>query len=136
MSDLVIEGRAAERLAADTVGWLVTVRGDGQPQASPVWFLWNTGRLYIQSQPTAAKLTNIDANNRVSFHLDDDGSGSDIVTVEATADVLTTVPQSLFEKYIAKYEEQIRNALRTTPEQLAATYSTTIRLTPTRVRAW
>ena len=41
-----------------------------------------------------------------------------------------------FDGYVAKYDEPIRNALRTTPEQLAADYPTTIRITPTRTRTW
>lgn len=136
MTSPSVEGRAAERLATDRVGWLVTVRSDGQPQSSPVWFLWDDGFVYIQSQPTAAKVRNIAANHRVAFHLNDDGAGADIVTIDATAEVLPAPPGQLFDRYIAKYADEIRDALGTTPEQLAQTYATTIRLRPTRVRAW
>jgi PPOX class probable F420-dependent enzyme len=131
-----IEAHAAERLANDTVGWLVTVRADGQPQASPVWFLFDGRHIYIQSEPTAAKLRNVAANARVSFHLNDNGAGSDIVTIDATAEILADTPNQLFAQYVAKYEAGIRQALGSTPEELAQTYSSTLRLTPTRVRTW
>jgi hypothetical protein len=38
--------------------------------------------------------------------------------------------------YLAEYDEAIRTALQMTPEQLAADYPTTIRITPNRTRAW
>src|SRR5215831_3001416 len=96
-----IEGNAAERLASDTIGWLVTVNASGQPQSSPVWFIFDDGNIYLQSQTTAAKLRNIAANNRVSFHLGDDGQGRDIVIVEARAEALPETMTALLDKYAA-----------------------------------
>jgi PPOX class probable F420-dependent enzyme len=136
MSAVNIGGRAAERLAADTLGWLVTVNAAGQPQSSPVWFLFDGGNIYIQSQPDAAKLRNIAANERVSFHLDDDGRGGDIVSVEARAEALPETPSALFDKYVAKYGALMRDLLEATADDLAATYSVTVRLSPARLRAW
>ena len=75
------------------------------------------------------------ANERVAFHLADDGHGGDIVTIEGVAS-LEAPPSDLFDAYVAKYDDDIRGALQTTPEQLAADYPTTIRITPTRTRAW
>jgi PPOX class probable F420-dependent enzyme len=131
----MIDGHAAERLNSERVGWLVTVRADGQPQSSPVWFLFHGSNVYIQSQPTAAKLHNIATNNRVSFHLNDDGAGGDIVTIDATAEIVTNPDAQVFDRYLAKYESAMET-MGATPVQLAQTYSTTIRLTPTRLRAW
>jgi PPOX class probable F420-dependent enzyme len=132
---LTIEGRAAERLTTDTVGWLGTVRHDGQPQSSPVWFMFDSDNIYIQSQPSAQKVRNIEAHDRVSFHLNDDGTGSDIVTLDATAEIIASPDAQVFERFLAKYESAIQ-AMGATPVLLAQTYSTTIRLTPTRLRAW
>jgi PPOX class probable F420-dependent enzyme len=136
MSEVKIEGRAAERLGADTVGWLVTVSPTGQPQSSPVWFLFDDASIYIQSQPDAAKLRNIAGNERVSFHLDDDGRGSDIVIVEGRADLLPAAPAPLFDRYAAKYGALMRELFQATADDLAAAYSVTIRVTPTHLRAW
>jgi hypothetical protein len=38
--------------------------------------------------------------------------------------------------YLAKYDEAIRTQLNMTPEQLRAQFSTTLRITPSRVRSW
>jgi PPOX class probable F420-dependent enzyme len=46
--------RAAERLQDEIIAWLVTVRGDGQPQPSPVWFLWQDPDILVYSRPEAA----------------------------------------------------------------------------------
>jgi PPOX class probable F420-dependent enzyme len=132
---VAIGGRPAERLTNDAVGWLVTVRHDGQPQSSPVWFLFDGDDIYIQSQPSAQKVRNIEANDRVSFHLNDDGTGSDIVTLDATAAIVTNPDAQLFDRYLGKYESAME-AMGSTPVRLAQTYSTTIRLTPTRLHAW
>jgi hypothetical protein len=71
----------------------------------------------------------------VAFHLADDGYGGNIITIEGTAS-LEVEPPELLEAYLAKYDDAIRTALQTTPEQLAVDYPTTIHITPTRTRAW
>ena len=40
---------ALERLATEKIGWLTTVDPDGQPQASPIWFLWDDGEVLLFS---------------------------------------------------------------------------------------
>ena len=37
--------RAAERLEGELILWLTTVTPEGQPQSSPVWFLWIDGEI-------------------------------------------------------------------------------------------
>ncbi len=44
---LSTEGRAADRLAAALMGWLTTVRADGMPQSSAVWFVAHDGAIYV-----------------------------------------------------------------------------------------
>jgi PPOX class probable F420-dependent enzyme len=122
-------------LAGEPVAWLTTVRADGQPQSSPVWFIWDGTSLWLRSQARAGKVRNIEANPHVSFHLADDGYGGNIITVDGTAS-FTEPSADLLDAYLAKYDETIRTALQTTPEQLAADYPITIRITPTRTRTW
>lgn len=135
MSDVLQQDGPAQRLASEDTAWLTTAGADGQPQSSPIWFIWDGASLWLRSQATAGKVRNIEANPRVSFHLADDGHGGDIITIEGAAS-FEAAPSELFDAYLAKYDEAIRNALQTTPEQLAADYPTTIRITPTRTRAW
>ena len=58
MIDLSTElgARVARRLEQELIIWLTTVRVDGTPQPSPVWFLWADQSLLIYSQPNKQKL--------------------------------------------------------------------------------
>ena len=136
MTDVLQQDGPAQRLAGEGIGWLTTVGADGQPQSSPVWFIWDGASLWLRSQADAGKVRNIKANPRVAFHLADDGHGGDIITIEGAALLEAEPPEQVLEGYFAKYGEAIRTALQTTPEQLAADYPIIIRITPTRTRAW
>ena len=128
--------RAAERLRSEPIAWLTTVRADGQAQSSPVWFLWDGQTFLLYSQPGAQKVRNLAANPKVALHLGDDGDGGDIVTVEGTAEVEPGTPRAdRVAGYLAKYQAAIE-ALGYEPGPFVRTYSTAIRVRPTRVRAW
>ena len=71
--------RASGRLGGEPVGWLTTVRADGQAQSTPVWFLWDGDTFLLYSQPDAQKVRNVAANPKVSLHLNDDGDGGGAV---------------------------------------------------------
>jgi PPOX class probable F420-dependent enzyme len=127
--------RADGRLRSEQILWLTTVRADGQPQSSPVWFLWDGETLLIFSQPDAQKVRNLAGNPRVAVHLESEGTGDEVVTMDATAAVDPDVPPSdRIEEYQAKYREGIK-ALGWTPARLARDFSVAIRIRPTRIRA-
>ncbi|MCU0281587.1 MAG: TIGR03667 family PPOX class F420-dependent oxidoreductase [Acidimicrobiia bacterium] len=128
--------RALARLAAERVIWLTTVTPAGQPQASPVWFLFADGEFLIYSLPDTARTRNLAANPRVSLHLDGNGRGGDIVSIEGTARVDPEAPpSSAVAAYQDRYSEWIaRNGW--TPESFARDYPIAVRILPTRVRAW
>jgi PPOX class probable F420-dependent enzyme len=136
MGILPDSGRAAERLDREAVGWLTTVTGSGRPQSSVVWFAVSDETIYVRSQPGAAKVANIRANDKVSFHLDGNSEGGDIVTIDGDAEIVDVPPPGLLDAYVAKYERRIRESLQTTPDEMLADYNTTVRITPKRVRAW
>ena len=49
--------RAPARSSAwptDRIGWLTTVNPDGQPQSSPIWFLWADGEILVYSRQARA----------------------------------------------------------------------------------
>jgi PPOX class probable F420-dependent enzyme len=128
--------RAESRLRSEPIIWLTTVRADGQAQATPVWFLWDGETFLLYSQPDAQKVRNLAANPKVALHLDDDGSGGDVVTVEGTATVEPDTPRAdRVDGYLAKYRAAI-DALGYEPGPFARSYSTAIRVRPTRVRVW
>jgi PPOX class probable F420-dependent enzyme len=122
------------RLRSDVIVWLTTVRGDRQPQSSPVWFLWDGRTFLIYSLPASQKVPNIRRNGRVSLHLKDDGVGGDIVSIEGLASVGENEPPvHEVAEYIEKYRDLIAG-LGLDPDEFARAYSVAIRVTPTRWR--
>jgi PPOX class probable F420-dependent enzyme len=126
--------RVTRRLEEETVAWLTTVSAAGTPQPSPVWFIREGDTILIYSQPNTPKLRHIAANPRVSFNLDGDKRGGDIVilTGEAAVDE-STPPADEHEAYAARYAEGFRQ-INMTPEQFARAYSVPIRFRPGRLR--
>jgi len=126
--------RALEKLRSDIAVWLTTVTVDGQPQSTPVWFLWNGSSFVLYSQPQRPKLANIAANPRVSLHLVGDVEAEDVVTIEGdAAPDPSVVPADQNAEYVEKYRELI-DRLGWTPSSMAADYSVAVRVTPTRFR--
>ncbi len=138
MLDLSAEASAAlvERLRTESVAWITTVTVGGQPQSSPVWFLWDDGVFLVYAQPHSWKVRNIRANPRVSLHLNSDEDGGNVVTFDGSARISEGHPPAHeVAAYLAKYREGIA-AIGMTPEQMAAEYSTALRISPTRVRVY
>jgi PPOX class probable F420-dependent enzyme len=136
--NLSAEASAAldERLRTEDIAWIVTVTADGQPQSSPVWFLWDQGEFLVYAQPHSWKVRNIRANPKVSLHLNSDDGGGRVATFEGSARIAAEQPpvhQSA--AYLAKYRAGIAG-LGTSPEQMAAEYSAALRITPARVRVY
>jgi PPOX class probable F420-dependent enzyme len=127
---------AESRLREEVVVWLTTVSPDGQPQSTPVWFLWDGQSFLVYSQAGKPKLRNIAANPRVGLHLRGSSTGDDIVIVEGDAQLASGEPPAdRVPDYIEKYREHIE-AYDWTPESFAADYSEPIRIRPTRVQSW
>lgn len=129
-------GRAHTRLTDDMIIWLTTVRPNGQPQTSPVWFLYRDGEFLVYSRAGTARTTNIAENPRVSLNLDGNGRGGDIVTIEGEARIDREAPPS---NEAPAYREKYAGFIADhgwTPEGFAVDYPIPIRITPTRARVW
>lgn len=129
--------RTRRRLARETVAWFTTVNPKGRPITLPVWFLWNGDtEILIYSLGDAARLGNIRANPNVSFHLDGDKHGGEVVVIEGTATIDRTHPPATeVPEYLDRYRGYF-NAYGWTPEWFANKYSTPIRVQIDTVRAW
>jgi PPOX class probable F420-dependent enzyme len=126
--------RALQRLDMELIGWLTTTNPDGQPQSSPIWFLWVEGRILIYSRTRAPRNDNVAERPLVSFHLNSDSVGGDVVTMEGEARVdLTYPPADQVEAYIAKYRALLTE-YDWTPEYFASQYTLPILVQPTRWR--
>jgi PPOX class probable F420-dependent enzyme len=126
----------ARRLKSETLIWLTTVRADGTPQPSLVWFLWDGREFLIYSQPRKPKLRNIRRNSRVSLHLNSDDSGGDVAVFTGEARVDRHAPRAKdVPDYASKYTKGIKS-IGMTRESFSKSYSVAIRVRPDDVRAW
>ncbi len=123
-----------ERLQNAMVIWLTTVRADGMPQPTPVWFILENGTFLIYSQPTAQKVRNIAHNPRVALNLNTDEWGSEYVVIMGEARIDKDQPSAnQVPAYLKKYRQGITD-INMTPESMAQSYSVAIRIVPTHVR--
>ncbi len=60
-----------DRLRRDRTAWLCTLRADGSPHLTPVWFVHRDDRFWISSGERNVKVRNVAADPRVSLALED-----------------------------------------------------------------
>ena len=126
--------RALERLETERMAWLTTIDPDGQPQSSPIWFLWLGDEVLVFSHIRANRNANIETNPRVAFNLDTASDGDEYVTMEGETRVdHSQPPSSANPAYQAKYRPDV-DRYGWTPEWLAENYPVPIVITPTRWR--
>ena len=127
---------ADARLRQETIIWLTTVDGAGQPQTSPVWFLWDGAEFLIYGSADGKKTRNIEGNPRVGLNLDGNGEGGGVVVIEGMARIdRHGPPASTVADYVAKYQQRIES-YGWTLEGLERDYPHVIKVTPARVRIW
>ena len=119
------------RLTSDHYGWLTTVAKSGQPVPRLLWFYFDGADLTVYTVPRAAKVAHIKAHPEVSLNLDSDGNGGGIIVVGGIAAVdATDVDCRDDAPYWAKYSEA---AAKFGLTEAMATYSTRLKVTPTKV---
>lgn len=121
-----------ERLRAELMMWLSTVRPDGRPHLVPVWFLWDGRTILIFSRPNQQKLRNLQHNSSVVVALDTAEQGDDVVMIEGKAELLDDPKVSAaLPAYAEKYKQRLA-LYGWTGEAMAQDYSEAIRITPTK----
>jgi PPOX class probable F420-dependent enzyme len=127
---------ANARLASEPIMWLTTVNGAGQPQSTPIWFLWDGAEFLIYGSADGPKTRHIEANPLVSLHLEGNGTGGGNVIFEGRARLDPAgQPADAVPGYVAKYRERIES-YGWTLESFVRDYPHVIKVTPTRVRIW
>lgn len=114
--------------------WFTTVRADGTPQPTPVWFVWDKDSFLIYTTANAQKYRNIQANAKVALNLDDTDNGNHYTVFfgEAVVDSNTPAPSKM-PAYIEKYRQGISD-IDMTPDSFDAQFTIPIRIKPTHVR--
>jgi len=126
--------KAVHRLESELMGWVTSVDPDGQPQSSPIWFLWRNGEVIVYSHKRAPRNDNIQANPRVSFNLNTDPDGDEVVTMEGEARIDLSMPPSSADPAFQAKHRHMLDRYGWTPEWLAENYPVPIVITPTRWR--
>jgi PPOX class probable F420-dependent enzyme len=128
--------RVERRLADELVIWLVTTDRSGTAQPNPVWFIREGATLLLYSKPDAAKVRHIQERPRVALNFNTAADGEDVIVFLGTAAIdLAAQAIAKLDVYLEKYAASIP-AIGMTPETMAATYSTAIRVTIERVRGF
>lgn len=93
-----------DRLATERNVWLCTVRPDGSPHVTPVWFVFLRERWWIGADGGSVKVRNVEKYARVSLALED---GRFPVVAEGTAVVRrggpSPFPTDVTAAFTAKY---------------------------------
>ncbi len=115
---------------------MTTVRSDGQPQTSLIWFLLEGDEILMYSKDGTIRNRNVVVNPKVALNLDGNGRGGAVVTIEGTAHIDGDAPSAdRHEAYVAKYKSFMdRNGW--SPENFASRYPVAIRTTIDKMRAW
>lgn len=91
-----------EQLGKQTVVWCATVRPDGSPHLTPVWFVFVKNVWWIGAARSAAKVRNIRRDDQVTLAL---GDGVDPVVAEGRASIIeSTFPDDVVALFAEKYD--------------------------------
>jgi PPOX class probable F420-dependent enzyme len=75
---------------------LATLRPDGSPQSSVMWFDWDGQRVRFSHTSTRQKYRNLLRDGRVSFHLQDPDNGYRTLEVRGTVISMDPDPDAVF----------------------------------------
>jgi PPOX class probable F420-dependent enzyme len=91
-----------DRLEDELTAWLCTLRTDGSPHVTPIWFVYRSGTWWVGSDERNWKVRNIDADPRVSLALE---NGTDPVVAEGAALLHRhEFPADIVTAFAAKYQ--------------------------------
>ena len=94
------------RLGREMTIWIVTVRRDGRPHMTPVWYVWLNDRVYIATGTDTQKFTNLRFNQAVALALPDTER---VVILEGEAHATDRkTSDKLGEYFFNKYEWDFR----------------------------
>jgi len=113
--------------------WFTTVRADGMPQPTPVWFVRDGDTFVIYTPADTHKIKNLQATSKVALGLANEDAG-DYFVVQGEAQVDRSLPPANKNAaYFKKYKDSIAE-IGMTPESFIERFSEPIRVTPTHVR--
>ena len=128
-----ISEKYAQMIEKSEFIWFTTVRADGMPQPTPVWFVRDGDTFLIYTTPGSQKAKNLRANPHVALGLANEDAGDVFIAQgEAVIDDKAGLPTTNA-LYYGKYKDEIPE-IGMTPESFDETFTVPIRITPKLVR--
>jgi PPOX class probable F420-dependent enzyme len=123
-------------LAGPHVAHFASIRPDGTPHVSPVWYQWEDGKIIVVSGDSAVKTRNVRKNPKVAISVATDEWPYQYVILEGDATIdsenLRETVRSIFSRYEgAERGEQDANELIESDQALVA-----IVISVNRVMSW
>jgi PPOX class probable F420-dependent enzyme len=81
---------------------LATLRRDGSPQVSPLWYRWSDGRFVMSTVTWTAKWHNLNRDARCSICVDEPETGR-MVVAHGSAELIVDDVRAQTEPIVAKY---------------------------------
>ncbi len=95
----------ASRLESSPTMWMVTLRADGSPHLTPIWFVWADGSFWCCTVANAVKARNVARDPRVAVSLED---GANPIVAEGEAVVHhEPFPPAVVTAFAAKFDWDI-----------------------------
>ena len=92
----------ADLLAQPTFAHLATVRPDGSPQSSVMWFDWDGERIRMTHTKTRQKFRNLTDEPRVAMSIADPGDGYRFLEVRGTVESVVDDDEASFYRSLQK----------------------------------
>jgi uncharacterized pyridoxamine 5'-phosphate oxidase family protein len=134
------EDQAVDFLTKSKLNLLLgTIDETGAPNVHPVWYLYDSGKLYVETSKTAKKVRNIKNKNSVYFCIDDEkipykgvrGKGS----VRVSDNVQSNIP--IAEKIMLKYTGSLDNEIaKFLMDGVKNGFSVILEITPKYFATW
>ncbi len=104
MTDAPLTPAASQRVEESKVVWLTTLRADGSPHTTPVWFVYESNHLWVGTGLRNVKVRNVRNDSRVSAAID--GTSDASLVAEGTAQLIdpAAVGASVTEAFSHKYD--------------------------------
>ncbi len=99
-----------DRLQNEQIIWLTTLREDGMPLPTPVWFHWDGETVLISTQHQALKSRNIRRHPKVALNFNTDAGGGSVAVIQGEAVVVdqAEVSEARLAAYLDKYREGMK----------------------------
>ncbi len=127
-----------EFLQASRHAILATNRIDGAPQISPVWYLHEDEKIYIEILADSAKYYSLRRDPRVSICVDGGHPDARAVTIYGTAELIhdsTAWPDDIFFRITRRYMESDEEAKKLNEEVTTDADYVLVVVTPTKIFA-